>query len=381
MIFNNFCFRAVGQGLFYTGNLGNGQYNFVYDCGTSSLDKYLDCQIKDFLHFVQNESHQIDFVMISHLHSDHINGLYRLLTGGVNVKDLYLPYLGDYGKNQFVKEFTIAHSIFSEKSDLTDNDKIAAYSYIHSIYLERSSQDIRIHFLGNEHDVNQEADIHHSNIYQYSTASIYKNHWHFIYINKRINDHILSKLNADIQLELNKLGVSSAKDLCSMPNGIKLLDAIYNRLFKDLNLTSTVLLHYPTDAHDISYCKCCNHKYYDIDCCCEKELCIKHCFEYRKSFATLLTGDAMLDEDMINIICKHLQSHRLGVLQVPHHGSLKNWKSLSSLKTQSAMYLIPFGYGNRYKHPNQKVVDEIITNHKILRCATQLGSVEYTIFT
>ena len=29
---NKFIFHGVGQGLFYSGSLGNEEYNFVYDC-------------------------------------------------------------------------------------------------------------------------------------------------------------------------------------------------------------------------------------------------------------------------------------------------------------------------------------------------------------
>jgi len=39
---NSFKFYPVGQGLFYSGSLFGDNYNFVYDCGTESLQKYLN---------------------------------------------------------------------------------------------------------------------------------------------------------------------------------------------------------------------------------------------------------------------------------------------------------------------------------------------------
>lgn len=74
-IMNQFKFHSVGQGLFYTGSLANGNYNFVYDCGTESEQWYLDNCIKDYTREIRgfnNEKAIIDFVVISHLHKDHL---------------------------------------------------------------------------------------------------------------------------------------------------------------------------------------------------------------------------------------------------------------------------------------------------------------------
>lgn len=37
---NQFVFRPVRQGLFYTGSLLNYRYNFVYDCGTDNKQNF-----------------------------------------------------------------------------------------------------------------------------------------------------------------------------------------------------------------------------------------------------------------------------------------------------------------------------------------------------
>ena len=93
---NIFKFRPIGQGLFYTGSLDNGAYNFVYDCGTDSSCIYLDNEVRRFaceVSSARNKS-ELDFVVISHLHKDHINGLCRL-NKFFRIKQIYLPYLYD----------------------------------------------------------------------------------------------------------------------------------------------------------------------------------------------------------------------------------------------------------------------------------------------
>ena len=78
---NKFVFRSVGQGLFYTGSLLNGSYNFVYDCGNDN-QKILNKEIQIYQDEINNnckKKPQIDFVVISHLHKDHYSGLFELV--------------------------------------------------------------------------------------------------------------------------------------------------------------------------------------------------------------------------------------------------------------------------------------------------------------
>ena len=46
---NKFKFHPVGQGLFYTGSIAKGRYNFVYDCGTESKGSYISNAIDNYV--------------------------------------------------------------------------------------------------------------------------------------------------------------------------------------------------------------------------------------------------------------------------------------------------------------------------------------------
>ena len=75
---NYFKFHPIGQGLFYTGSLLYNSYNFVYDCGGHSGQEYIDNSIEQYKNSMARCNQQkpdIDFVVISHLHEDHYNGI------------------------------------------------------------------------------------------------------------------------------------------------------------------------------------------------------------------------------------------------------------------------------------------------------------------
>jgi beta-lactamase superfamily II metal-dependent hydrolase len=67
-------FRNVGQGLFYTGKIG--EFTFVYDCGSNSGMNYVEKAVDDFHNEVQ--STKLGMLVISHFDSDYINGIQKL---------------------------------------------------------------------------------------------------------------------------------------------------------------------------------------------------------------------------------------------------------------------------------------------------------------
>lgn len=85
-------FYPVGQGLFSSGVIRVGtssgpSFRWVYDCGTTSSQVYLDEALECFL-----AHDRIDLVTISHFDQDHINGMVKLLMKAP-VEDLLLPYM------------------------------------------------------------------------------------------------------------------------------------------------------------------------------------------------------------------------------------------------------------------------------------------------
>ncbi|MCU6453429.1 MBL fold metallo-hydrolase [Sphingomonas sp. A2-49] len=83
----------VGQGLFMSGRLfciAGGQFNWVYDCGSTSGAAERDRAIATFRSRLAGR--RLDLVVLSHFDSDHINGIVRLIRG-TPVRTLLLPYV------------------------------------------------------------------------------------------------------------------------------------------------------------------------------------------------------------------------------------------------------------------------------------------------
>ena len=89
-------FHPVGQGLFASGYLmktGEHQpdFSWVYDCGSSSSSKLVADGIVRLEKEIGDHG-QIDLLVLSHFHKDHINGVCRLLKK-FKVGTLMLPYM------------------------------------------------------------------------------------------------------------------------------------------------------------------------------------------------------------------------------------------------------------------------------------------------
>lgn len=107
-------FHPVGQGAFYTESFDD-QHMVVYDCGSES-DKKLLNYLEELFH--ESPKRIIDAVFISHLHSDHINGLEKLIELA-NVKKIFLPLLTP---NRIVEAFLFNRAFFpSRESEQVNN--------------------------------------------------------------------------------------------------------------------------------------------------------------------------------------------------------------------------------------------------------------------
>jgi len=81
----------VGQGCFSSASImvDNQAFEYIYDCGSQNLGALRTC-----LDAYSPNSHRVDALFISHLDSDHVNGLdYLLGTTDLNIDSIFLPYL------------------------------------------------------------------------------------------------------------------------------------------------------------------------------------------------------------------------------------------------------------------------------------------------
>lgn len=89
-----FCFHAVGHGLFYTAKIDS--FWFVYDCGSNSAN-IAQTKAKKFCqaHLFGTKNRTLPFLFLSHLHHDHVSGLEALLAS-IKVNYVIMPYLSPW---------------------------------------------------------------------------------------------------------------------------------------------------------------------------------------------------------------------------------------------------------------------------------------------
>lgn len=91
---------AVGKGFFHTATVvgNNAIYRYIYDCGGSSK-KTVTAKIDQYKanEELEERNNEIDMLIISHFHADHINGLVHLFEK-FKIKKLVIPYLHEDAK-------------------------------------------------------------------------------------------------------------------------------------------------------------------------------------------------------------------------------------------------------------------------------------------
>ena len=400
---NCFKFHSVGQGLFYTGSLAHGTFNFVYDCGTESKQHYLLSSIDTYIKEIQGDmlnKPQIDFVVVSHLHKDHYSGLLDLARKA-NIRQVYLPYLGN-DKN-FIS-LVLAYTIWGyERPTINDDNLYSLFYFMCGLYGIEENYDFpqtEAVFLEGEEEEPSEYGFVSSKHEEYAHIGSRK-YWKFFFINRRVSIGKLKLLIKKTYEILDAYGVKSVVELIATRNGIKKIAEIYNEVFsceisRDsnfLNMTSIVLIHYPlynspnafyADSNKIMELSSrrIESRYFGHWYHCEYT-----CFDFNRirTPSTILLGDVMMDNIMAKIILSQLnltndnEKSLCGVLQVPHHGSKANWLAWKRVAIDSQIYVIPFGLGNRHRLPNTDTIDDLVVSHQNIQLVNQIQRFEYYI--
>lgn len=398
-------------------------FSMVYDCGVDSdVSKELTREINKFE--TEIEDSRINLLIISHLHDDHINGLDILLSNIKYIDNIILPYLTDVEKICLLFENKYAYS--SQKHNGLIEMIINPSKYFYDkkievgriIFLEHGDSNIKegdllkqINLL--DDDINEQlSKISNTN----EIHDVRKNDINVFYCNDDIefsvsfkwiykfyiksSSEILEAIDT-FHLILQNNNIEEDKDLRKILQNktqFKILKNAYKSINKDLNYTSLSVYHGPID--DIYQI---NLKYNDrniFDWCTLHKLFMECCDKYydKLKSATLLLGDSMLlyNESKKNTVenspayelIKHFSDNKddnipylnnMLMCTAPHHGSDRSWDGKLLHYTDSDIWIITAGIKNKYKHPDAKVINDIILSNKIcLRVDERMG-LEYNI--
>jgi beta-lactamase superfamily II metal-dependent hydrolase len=397
----DFMFHNVGQGLFYTGKLKleNKNIDFIYDCGSKNNE-----QIKKSVIYYKNEMGEkdIDLLIISHLHDDHVSGLNELLEKKIHC--VILPYFSPLER--------LIITLRGKEEEKKEKERLPGwyYSFLQNPvgYLRERGVD-KVVVIGNEgsqggqfHDEIPSAlsgeslssidpfnfdnlpndknlikkiikNEPHLKEFISKKKLLVKNHsgyviasgfWLFKFFNYKVGTESLNRFRDCIE----KHGITNPMDAIINKKRLRKLRKCYTQLVgyldKDFNNTSLVVYHGPLGKNksDIRsfqllfcYCPYLNRPprcfYYPF----RFDESVKHCGQ-------LLTGDIDYNfnyQELIGHYNRHLES--IGISLIPHHGAKINWNpDILNQLNNCKFWVVSAGLTNTYGHPNYQVLLNIL---------------------
>lgn len=314
-------FYPVGQGAFYSETFRSqrkDQLVVVYDCGALNFAEKaisyteLDRAITEFNH------QSIDYLVISHFHVDHINGIQRLKDRGIKIANVIIPQLDN-------DEKIICH-LDNLNNDANPDDIAIARQIIFDPegYFD-DAQIIRISREGGEEQRSLPIEETRTGSYGHNTNfGIPTNRGEVDWILRfYVDSGVFSGLTAQQRTVLQDFEASDLDD----PTRIEEVKLIYRSLKGNFNLTSMSYYSGPSSKP----------------------------FWGRPNVEVgiLLNGDADLkSKAAIWNIVDHYKDQKefIGYFGIPHHGSHHNTSDTIDDFPILCAY-IQAGFSNRYGHP------------------------------
>ena len=372
----SFTFHSVGQGLFHSGRIGDFQY--VYDCGTSSGTRYVEKAL--LMHPRPNRP--LDLLVLSHFHADHMNGVKRLLQIHNGAKEIVLPYL--LPEERLMAGAGYAHAT---RAKALDHDYISFVSNPVD-FLRENAAEGQISMLDPaKHDPERPNQADHPdapsgwepnhtcpvlvpsedgteitlpNATRRTREAVYRgNFWQFRFYCQP------SRVSATAITEA--LDLSSSLDATEirqlLEHDLERLKGVYLQLFggsAGQNSTSVLCCHGPRIGHETYAARPAEGE--------------THLSTYPFQ---LLTGDATLDTKAIG---EHFRNERdrVGLMLVPHHGSSRSWNDeIFDTFPNCSSWVLSAGLHNRYRHPCKKLLASIAKRNHRLYMANEIQWLSY----
>jgi len=406
-----FSFFKAGQGSFYGGRIWqhdtNEVFTVIYDCGTSPFisgnNQSLNNEITNFKHrshYFQRNNNEIELLFISHLDYDHVSGLKRLLTE-FKVKNIILPYIEKTHRQFFLTSISENNDpsgalTFEEYFSFiqSPNQFILKNSENTKQFFIQSNGKAEIEYQGYDNKDNDSDNIYSSgtpnndtkelvgqtNVYVYENNLQFfiKQQWEFTTYAKSVSENAIDKLHTCLKKKLKKkptdyLSLDDLKNIVTTNR--KEAHKCYTDCIGDINSHGLVLLHGPIrfeHLHGRIYSNCelsrFHNDYYF------RHHCDEHHFSNnnRAMLGTLLLGDTSINPNNNPIDFPQAFKDKLfnvHVVQIPHHGSSKNWDftAFEALNIGAnfnrwgnrVVSVCNFGFGNRFGHPSHQVLNDL----------------------
>lgn len=340
--------HPVGQGAFYSETLHrpgiNDDKHIVYDCGVMPYSARLEEEIKNFL---PNGS-AIDVMFISHFHADHVNGL-KLLAKSYKIRNLVLPQIDNYEWFYFVENYlTMGDTNINLISDVLASVGDAKIIQV----APRDENDI-----AGVSDESASIEGLGGNIVNGLSPLVIDKQdfalWHYIVVNPLIKADLEALRSAieDIDYNGRKVSIDDLHNPGVLDDIRADLQAVYSKVFKGGNEYSMCMLSELANRKEYK-----SYSRFNM----RNRVCMECYRSGRDCDGGLYCGDAdFLHCDTLECLKRRLRGREenVGLLQIPHHGSKKNFNiDLLNWLGRIRVSFACFGSPNRYNHPSSDVM-------------------------
>lgn len=360
--------HPVGQGAFYTEriNTDGKTYNVVYDCGSTTAYKVnkgkpiLEAEIKTF--YDKNEN--IDLLFISHFDYDHVNGL-KYLKDYCNIKRVIMPLIP-----------TAARWIYLSQLD----DDLQLLMTNPEEFFGVTTKIVKVRNTNGDNFRPDDVYVHDEEgagvpaIISSGTKIKFRSFSDWCYIPFNFDEDARYKklidLIADHGLELDKLLNGNVDYI--IENRADINNAYKKVVKSNGSSNESSLIVYSGPVSDRHHFIRKSNQSFNLPYVCRRSRYVYNAFpDLEEMVACLYLGDTDLNQasggcGIIEAIYLNLGDvrHNIGTIQVPHHGSEKNFNDDILWYRYPKLCFASFGMQNKYGHPSYKVVAEVeMHNH------------------
>jgi beta-lactamase superfamily II metal-dependent hydrolase len=361
--------HAVGHGFFHTASVSHRDetcppFNYVYDCG-SKKSRLIAERVKAYTTSLGTQG--LDLLVISHFHTDHVNGLGPLLTQK-RVHTAIIPFVSA------AERLLLVAYLCTKNNTTLDDFYLAAYpeQWLRDRNVDRvvtisSSDDNQ----GDDEQTNsetalpwkltageQEKALSHRSTVPHETPIILKsnsfNTWEFLFFHWK--DHAFLRTITDLithytDIEPNRIPEDPRSLLAALQDTVQrsALAHCYQEASRHkVNWTTLCMRSGPLGGGH-------NHSY-------AAQVGAYHCPAvpdvHRYAGAWLGTGDAELRGATANSFFDHYSGRHITCLSLPHHGSYGNFDSRLLSHFNPCIVFATCPASSRH-HPNRKVKDAV----------------------
>lgn len=294
-------FFAVGQGLTYA---------FVVDQAHVLFDINKKCDFAALESFYGSK--QIDIMILSHFHMDHMDGVKKLYAEGFKIRKIYIPYITEDEKMIYMLMYIDQDRNFEEETAVL-------YDSEYDVVIER---------------------VRDTTVFALAC-------WQFDIYNSQGNAKSVIKR---ILAGLKSIGIHNQADLKNkLSTQLNKIMTVYKNLKVDLNLTSMFMVHGPAKG-------ICVKK----SCYCGKPFIFPRNLTRLITsghYHTLISGDCNLSKNR-PILKKY--SKMLAYALVPHHSGVKEWADYICKNSNEMVWIVTINVIS--SRPYGKIISDIYSN-------------------